>query len=132
MTGAVTEQTVGAQGTLRVAWQNERRSADAARRAGDYCREWRHLEWAHILSQPKTVLHIRTHVAMLAAGIRRRDHREVVAQLVRLVLAGPGSLTGRYPVGNTGGADVNALIPMPIPADLIRYLAPATHLEEKP
>jgi len=77
-------------------------------------------------------LHIRTHIAMLAAGIRRRDRREVVGQLMRLVLAGPGSLTGRYPVGNTGGADVNALIPMPIPADLVGYLASATHLEEKP
>ena len=69
---------------------------------------------------------------MLVAAIRRRDRREVVGQLLRLVLAGPGSLTGRYPVGNTGGADVNALTPMPIPADLIRYLASATQLEEKP
>jgi len=132
MTGALTEQGVGAKRTLGAAWQNERRAADAARRTGDYRREWRHLERAHILSQPKAVLHIRTHVVMLAAGIRRRDGREVVGQLVRLVLAGPGSLTGRYPVGNTGGADVNALTPMPIPADLIRHLAPATHLEEKP
>ena len=132
MTGAVTEHAVGAHGTLGAAWHNERRSADAARRAGDYRREWRHLERAHILSQPKAVLHIRTHVAMLVAAVRRRDRREVVGQLMRLVLAGPGSLTGRYPVGNTGGADVNALTPMPIPADLVRYLASATHLEEKP
>ena len=62
---------------------------------------------------------MRTHVAMLAAGIRRHDRREVVGQLLRLVVAGPGSLTGRYPVGNTGGADVNALTPMPIPDDLV-------------
>jgi hypothetical protein len=27
-------------------------------------------------------------------------------------------VSGRYPAGNTGGADVNALQPMPIPDDL--------------
>jgi hypothetical protein len=39
---------------------------------------------------------------MLACGFRRHDRREIVGQMVRLVVAGPGSLTGRYPVGNTG------------------------------
>ena len=77
-------------------------------------------------------LHVRTHVAMLGAGIRRHDRREIVGQLLRLVVAGPGSLTGRYPVGNTGGADVNALTPMPIPDDLVPFLSPATHTEEQP
>jgi hypothetical protein len=81
-----------------------------------------HLERAHILSQPMALLHVRTHVAMLAAGVRRHDRREIVGQLLRLVLAGPGSLTGRYPVGNTGSADVGAMTPMPIPADLMALL----------
>ena len=44
---------------------------------------------------------------------RRRERREVLGQLVRLVLAGPGSLTRRYPVGNTRGA----FAPMPTPDD---------------
>ena len=44
--------------------------------------------------------------------------REIVGQLVRLVVAAPGTWTGRYPVGNTGGANVSALKPMPIPDDL--------------
>jgi hypothetical protein len=62
--------------------------------------------------------HVRTHVLMLGAAVRRRDAHEIVGQLIRLVVAGPGSWTGRYPVGNTGGADVSALKPMPIPDDL--------------
>jgi hypothetical protein len=33
-------------------------------------------------------------------------------------LAGPGSISGRYPVGNTGGADVSAFSPMAVPEDL--------------
>ena len=114
------------------AWKDERAAAASARSRGDLPAEWRHLERAHILSQPKALLHVRTHVAMLAAGIRRHDRREVAGQLLRLVVAGPGSLTGRYPVGNTGGADVNALTPMPIPTDLAPYLSPATHIEEQP
>ena len=68
------------------------------------------------------VPHVRTHVAMLGAALRRRDRREIVGQVVRLVVAAPGSWTGRYPVGNTGGADVSALRPMPIPADLQVFL----------
>ena len=75
-------------------------------------------------------LHLRTHVAMLSAGIRRHDPREVLGQLLRLIVAGPGSLTGRYPVGNTGGADVNALMPMPIPEDLISVLLSASRIKE--
>ena len=73
-----------------------------------------------------------THVAMLAAGIRRHDRREIAGQLLRLLVAGPGSLTGHYPVGNTGGADVGALTPMPIPDDLALYLTSVTHIEEQP
>jgi hypothetical protein len=65
-------------------------------------------------------------MAMLGAGLRRRDSHEVFGQLLRLVVAGPGSLTGRYPVGNTGGADVPALTRMAIPADLAPYLTAIT------
>jgi hypothetical protein len=64
------------------------------------------------------VPHVRTHLAMVSCGFRRHDRREVAGQLLRLMLAAPGSLTGRYPMGNTGGADVSAFAPMPIPEDL--------------
>jgi hypothetical protein len=55
---------------------------------------------------------------MLAHAFRRRDLHEIIGQLMRLVVAGPGSWTGRYPVGNTGGANVSALQPMDVPDDL--------------
>ena len=100
------------------AWTDEREAARAARGRGDLAGEWAHLERAHILSQPLVVPHIRTHLAMVSCGVRRHDRREVAGQLLRLLLAGPGSITGRYPVGNTGGADVSPFRPMPIPEDL--------------
>ena len=111
--------------TLRAAWSDERAAARAARDRGDVAGEWKHLERAHILSQPMAGPHVRTHVAMLGHGLRRRDRREIVGQILRVVVAAPGSWTGRYPVGNTGGADVSALRPMPIPDDLRALLDPA-------
>jgi hypothetical protein len=106
---------------------------DAARRArsgGDRGQEWSHLERAHVLSQPLALPHVQTHAAMFAAAVRSRDRAEVVGQLFRLVVAGPGSLTRRYPVGNTGGANVSAFAPMPIPDDLRPLLAGAGAQEE--
>ena len=112
--------------TIRQAWAGEHTAAHQARTAGDLAGEWSHLERAHILSQPLPIAHIRTHVAMLGYGIRHRDRHEVAGQLIRLLVAGPGSALGRYPLGNTGGADVSAVMPMPIPADLRSVLGAIT------
>ena len=103
---------------IRKAWTEERALARAARSSRNRAAEWVHLERAHILSQPLAVAHVRTHLAMLSCAIRNRDPHEVAGQLVRTLVAGPGSAVGRYPVGNTGGANVSAVTPMPIPDDL--------------
>jgi hypothetical protein len=104
--------------TIRRAWAREHAAAHQSRIAGDLAGEWSHLERAHILGQPLAVAHVRTHLAMLGYGLRQRDRREITGQLTRLLVAGPGSAIGRYPLGNTGGADVRAVTPMPIPAEL--------------
>jgi Protein of unknown function (DUF3703) len=109
---------------LQHAWSAERDEARDAHERGDVAGEWAHLERAHILSQPMAVRHVRTHVAMLHYGLHRHDRREVVGQLFRMLVAGPGSITGRYPVGNTGGAGVRAMAVMPIPDDLRVVLEP--------
>lgn len=114
--------TPDARTRLEDAWSTELNQARRARSAGDRAREWAHLERAHILSQPMAGLHVRTHVAMLGAAIRRHDAHEVVGQMFRVVVAAPGSLAGKYPVGNTGGANVSAFAPMPIPEDLLGVL----------
>lgn len=103
---------------LKAAWAAERDQARAARNSGDARDEWRHLERAHILSQPMAWKHLVTHAAMFTAAWLRRDRRELAGQTLRLLLAVPGSVSGRYPAGNTGGADVSAFLPMPIPDDL--------------
>ena len=98
--------------------------SDAKRltKTGDVANAWHALEDAHVLSQRWAVPHLRVHAHMLLVGWRQRDVREVVGQIGRLVVAGPGSLTGRYPVGNTGRSDVSAFEPMPIRPDLAALL----------
>ena len=123
MTTTTTTTTVPThRDALRSAWTAELSAAKQARSRGDADAEWAHLERAHIVSQPLAVPHVRTHLVMLAAGLRRHDRHEVLGQVLRVVVAAPGSWTGRYPRGNTGGADVSALRPMPVPDDLRELL----------
>lgn len=89
---------------------------------GDVDRAWMLLEEAHVLSQPWAWPHVRVHLAMLALGWRLRDCTEVVGQALRALVAGPGSLTGRYPEGNTGRAAEPATRPMPVPDHLRELL----------
>lgn len=83
---------------------------------------WPSLERAHIASQPWAWQHTRVHAAMLRAAWRRRDRHEIVGQAIRLAVAGPGSLTGRYPPGNTGRSAMRLTETAPIPADLAELL----------
>ena len=103
---------------LITAWTEERLAARDAFRRHDLVTSWAHLERAHILSQPMAARHVRTHLAMLGFAVRTSRPREVAGQLFRLVVAAPGSWSGRYPTGNTGGADVSAFARMVVPADL--------------
>ena len=107
---------------LRAAWLAENTLATSARAASNSTAEWAHLERCHILSQPLAVPHARTHLAMLSYGRRHRDRHEILGQLGRLIVALPGTALRRYPRGNTGGADVSAVAPMPIPSDLAAVL----------
>lgn len=101
---------------------NDRRAARAARAAGDVDEAWRLLERTHILSQPWAWPHVRSHLDMLRLAVSARDRREIVGQIVRTLVAGPGSATRRYPLGNTGRARVPATQPMPVPEDLAALL----------
>lgn len=98
--------------------------SSAAREAGEIDTMWQLLEDAHVLSQPSASAHIRVHYRMLLAAWSTRDRSEIRGQLTRLVVAGPGSWSGRYPTGNTGRANVSATRPMPIRPDLQVLLEP--------
>lgn len=86
--------------------------------SSDNAKSWRHLERAHILGQPYPIQHTYVHWQMLKFGFRIKSAKEILGQLPRLAVGGVKSFVGVIPTGNTGGANVAALQPMPIPADL--------------
>lgn len=105
---------------LRAAFNKEMQQARTLYAEQRYPQCFHHLERAHILGQRHYVPHVNNHYWMLKVGWRLRDAREVVGQLLRIV-GSVGSLIGWIPIGNTGGANVSAIKPMPIPPDLACY-----------
>ncbi len=89
-----------------------------AERAGNPRRAFAHLERAHILGQYSTRDHVRVHVSMLRWGWQQRDWREIAGQVLRIIAAATKTAIGWIPVGNTGGANVSPIRPMPLPDDL--------------
>jgi len=81
-------------------------------------RAWYHLERAHVLGQAWPMEHNRVHWLMLKFGFRIKSRREILGQIPRLILGGVKSFVGHIPLGNTGGANVPGLMPMPITGDL--------------
>ncbi len=99
--------------------------ARVSRRQGEWGRCWELLEDAHVLSQPWAIPHTQVHAAMLVAGWKARDVVEVRGQVLRLLVGGPASAIGKYPVGNTGRARVSSVQPMPVRAALAEMLESA-------
>lgn len=88
----------------------------------DYQAAWNHLEKAHIISQPYALAHIYVHILMIQFAWNQKNFKEILGQIPRILLAGPGSLLGLAPKGNTGGANVGIFTPMQIPEDLDREI----------
>ncbi|MFK7732154.1 MAG: DUF3703 domain-containing protein [Pseudomonadales bacterium] len=108
--------------SIKTAFVREISLARAAYKNGLFKEAFTHLERAHILSQPNFSAHWRTHWWMLKIGLRLCDFREIIGQLLRLAATIPGYVFGWVPLGNTGGSNVSALQPMPIPDDLNRLI----------
>jgi hypothetical protein len=92
-------------------------------RGAKYEDAFRHLERAHILGQAQVRWHVVSHWLMLTVAVHRGEVSAALGQAIRMVLGALGSITGRVPVGNTGGSDVNMFRRMPIPADLLEVMA---------
>ena len=107
---------------VRERFDAELAAVRAARSDGRVSDAWGALEVAHIVSQPWVRLHLRAHAEMLLLAARTGDVREALGQVLRLVVAAPGSLSGRYPAGNTGRARISMFAPMPVPDELAELL----------
>jgi hypothetical protein len=105
--------------------QAELGNARAAECVGNTHAAFSFLERAHILGQASTLEHVRVHWHMLLWGIRQRDARECIGQLLRLVGAATKTAVGLVPHGNTGGTNVSPFKRMPVPAELAARIAQA-------
>jgi Protein of unknown function (DUF3703) len=104
--------------TLKAAFDSEVQFAERALDNDRLAEAFAHLERAHVLGQWYVRSHLITHLGMLRIGWRRRDLREICGQLIRIPGGMIGSAVGRVPRGNTGGSNVSAFQPLPIPPDL--------------
>ena len=107
---------------LRPHYHAELRATRAAYAHQNLTSAFHHLERAHILGQYSAVAHSHVHVLMLRHGLRTGSGREIRGQVLRIIFGFLMSLLGRVPVGNTGGTNVPAEQPMPIPVDLRHLL----------
>lgn len=103
----------------------------AARQSDLRERAWIALEREHILGQSFFWPHLRSHVRMLSYAFETRDWKEVAGQVLRLVLAPLGNLTGKLPMGNTGRANVSAFAPMAYPDDLAQIVSNASQEDDR-
>ena len=79
---------------VRAAFEAE---LSAARRADTAEQRWTALERAHIISQRWPWPHTRAHAVMLQVAWREQDRREAAGQVIRLLVAAPGSALGATP-----------------------------------
>lgn len=102
---------------LKTAFAAEMQQARDYFQGGDLDSAFTHLERAHVLGQRDTLRHTWSHWWMFRVGLRRGDLREMRGQVLRMLAS---MLFSRIwvPEGNTGGADVSPVRPMPIPEDL--------------
>lgn len=80
-----------------------------------------HLGRAHIISQMQWNNHLYVHYLMLCYALPRKDMKEILGQILRLILTLPGHLIQRLPKGNIGWSSVHFNREMEIPHDLKKY-----------
>lgn len=107
----------------RAAFAVEMTLARAQYAAGRLDVAFRHMERAHILGQLNLIDHLVSHWWMLKVGLRRLEAREVVGQVLRLFASFIGAAFAWVPLGNTGGANVSPLHPMPLPPEFLPLFA---------
>lgn len=114
---------------VRAVFDAELAAARAATSGGPA--RWRALERAHIVSQPWPWPRTRVHAAMIRVALHEHDRREAFGHVLRLLVAAPGSATGRYPAGNIGRSRAPLTQPMPVPQDLADLLADALDASDR-
>lgn len=111
--------------TLRPFFEAELKAYLVCLHSGNLLEAWHHLERAHVIGQSYPYAHSLVHWKMLLFGIRIKSAREIVGQIPRLLVGGVKSFVGKIPAGNTGGANVPPLKPLPIDPEVLAIFTKA-------
>lgn len=103
---------------LKVYYKNELSLYQQALEQAKIKDAWHHLERAHIIGQRYPYQHTETHGHMLFLGLKSGDFKEVVGQMIRLMLGAPFSIINKIPVGNVGSTRVSMIKSQEIPKDI--------------
>ncbi len=107
---------------LKEKFDEQIRIAKEFEKKGDLNKTWHFLERAHILGQYHAGPHVFVHWCMLVLAVKTKNFSEIFGQVIRIVLAAPGSIFERAPKGNTGRSDVGIFQPMQIEKELEEIL----------
>ena len=105
--------------SLKPFFQKELNDYKAAILHNDLHAAWRHLEKAHVIGQAYPYEHSYVHWKMFLFGVKIKNTKEIIGQIPRLLVGGVKSFVGKIPVGNTGGANVPPLKPLPIEEEIV-------------
>lgn len=111
--------------SLRPYFEAELRAYYASLQENKLQQAWLHLEKAHVIGQAYPFQHSYVHWRMLQFGIKIKSLKEVTGQIPRLLVGGIKSFVGKIPVGNTGGANIPPLKPLPIQQEIIEIFEKA-------
>ncbi|ARN77704.1 hypothetical protein BST97_06665 [Nonlabens spongiae] len=103
---------------LKIAYHEELQSYRHHLRHGHYTNAWHHLERTHIIGQSYPIEHTYAHWLMLKFGLMQKNVKEILGQILRLLVGGWKSFINHVPTGNTGGSNVPPMKKMPIPRDI--------------
>lgn len=108
---------------VREHFNTELSRANSAISAQDFETAWTALQRAHILGQRDAIAHTIAHWNMLKLAWEQRDFREVIGQLMPVLLAIPLTfLYGQMRSLRGGKANVSDLEQMTIPEDIQQIL----------
>ena len=107
---------------LRAFYLDELSLYRSSLQSGNLPKAWHHLERSHILGQSYPLEHTYTHWLMLKFGLRQRNIKEVLGQVLRLLVGGWKSFIDHVPIGNTGSSNVPPLRRMEMPEDIAKIL----------
>ena len=105
---------------LKTAFYHQIKLGKEALKKDNFKMSFYHFENAHIIGQKHLVRHTISHYWMLIFGIKSKNIKEIIGQIIRIAASLLFTLIW-VPKGNTGGSNISPIKIMPIRKELKKY-----------